>query len=171
MNKSEFKWQLKNGILKIKEEKDFSKLVILCIVTHKIIGDCFGPLVGTKLLRKIGNIDNVDIFGTIDSTIGFDNIYNYLNIIDEKNDCILVIDSAVSNYTHIGKVCIANRPIILGKGINKKGVEIGDISIRAIVGQDKKMPRNNFEILRNISLGFVMNLADIVSDGIAEIIV
>ena len=76
MNKSEFKWQLKNGILKIKEEKDFSKLVILCIGTDKIIGDCFGPLVGTKLLRKIGNIDNVDIFGTIDSTIGFDNIYN-----------------------------------------------------------------------------------------------
>lgn len=60
--------------------------------------------------------------------------------------------------------------MLLGKGLNKSKIEVGDISIKAVVGKNYKLPNYNFSHLQNISLNVVITLADIVSDAIAEVI-
>ena len=55
------------------------------------------------------------------------------------------------------------------EGIGKQKIAIGDISIKAVVAKDCKMPMHNFQMLQNISLQFVMEMADIVADGIFEV--
>ena len=57
-----------------------------------------------------------------------------------------------------------------GAGLNKKCIHIGDMSIKGIVAQNFGNPQQNLRILQNTPLGLVMNLADIVSNGIYNVI-
>lgn len=60
--------------------------------------------------------------------------------------------------------------MILGKGLNKKKIEIGDISIKAIVAENYKKTRKNFLELSNVPLNEVIKVSDIISNGIYETI-
>ena len=56
------------------------------------------------------------------------------------------------------------------KSLDKNKIEVGDISIKAVVAKNHKMPNYNFKVLQNISLNVVMTLADIVAEGITKTI-
>lgn len=156
------------------ERKKYFEVVFLCIGTDRVIGDCLGPLVGTMLEEKLEkyNIFNLSIYGTLQKNICYTNIQEILEILQKKhqNACIVVIDAALSNKENIGKVFIKREKMILGKSLNKTKVEIGDISIKAVVGKDYKLSRYNFSSLQNISLSRVMRLASLIADGIYEVI-
>ena len=49
---------------KLKKEKFFDEITFLCVGTDRIIGDCFGPLVGSKLKKMLEeyNISNINIY-------------------------------------------------------------------------------------------------------------
>jgi len=157
-----------------KREKNYSELVFLCIGTDRITGDCFGPLVGSRLIENLKeyNIFNINIYGNLENPINHENINQKINQINKKhqNACIIVIDAALSKKENIGNIYVTNEKTILGKVLNKNKFEIGDISIKAVVGRDLKMPKYNFIVLQNISLYKVMKLADTVSNGICEVI-
>lgn len=161
-------------LLQDKNNKEYAELVFLCIGTDRMTGDAFGPLVGTKLQQLVEekNIFNINIYGTLNENICYTNVKEKINNINKihKNACIIVIDAALSNEENIGKIFIQNGKTSLGKGLYKSKMEIGDISIKAVVGKSYKLSKYNFSTLQNISLNRVINLSDIVSKGIIQVI-
>ncbi len=155
-----------------KKKNNYKQIALLCIGTDKMTGDCFGPLVGTKLMQLLEdyNIYNVNIYGSLEKNINYTNILEVLKKVkdENKNSCIVVIDAALSSKENIGKIIITNKNVSLGEGLKKDKVEIGNIGVKAVVGKDCKMPKYNFKILQNISLNVVMTLADVVANGIFE---
>lgn len=171
MQKNIFKRNLEINLRKVRRKKHFSKLLIICIGTDRMTGDCFGPLVGTNLNKEIKNA-RIEVIGNIKSTIGFQNVENYKEKLLQKDICVIAVDAALSSKENIGKICVCDKPIILGSGlINKPKKCIGDISIRAIVAQNRKHAKRNFEELSATPLSLVMELSDVVAEGIREIIV
>lgn len=151
------------------KEKCKSNIVFLCIGTDRITGDCFGPIVGDKL-----QYENkfCDVYGTLSAPVCASNLNDKINEIyfKHENPFIIAIDAALSKEEYVGKVFVKNDPLTLGKGIGKNIAQVGDISIKAIVGKKEKTKKKNMQILQNVSLNMVMNLADMVSSGIAEVL-
>ena len=166
--------KMKAILNKKKQQRDYFDIIFLCIGTDRIIGDCLGPIVGTKLKNKFEkqNIYNINIYGTLDENVSYSNIEDVLKTINDKYDdaYIISVDSALSNKENIGKVFIKEGKLSLGKSLNKKKIEIGDISISGVVGKNCKIPKYNFNILQNISLNEVLKLANVVYKGIIEAI-
>ena len=159
---------------KEKQQRGYFNIVFLCIGTDRIIGDCLGPIVGTKLKNELEkqNIFNINIYGTLNKNVSYSNIEDILKMINKKheNAYIISVDSALSNKENIGKVFIKEGKMELGKCLNKKKIEVGNISISGVVGKNYKIPKYNFNILQNISLNEVLKLANVVYKGIIEAI-
>ena len=156
------------------ERKKYFETVFLCIGTDRIIGDSLGPIVGTMLQEKLEkyNFFNITIYGTLQENICYTNIQDILKVINKnhKNACIIVVDAALSHEDNIGKIFVSKEKMILGKGLSKQKIEVGDISIKAVVGKNYKLSKYNFSSLQNISLNVVIRLAQLISDGIYETI-
>lgn len=172
--KEQFISNLQNVIYKEKCKNNYLDLVFLCIGTDRMTGDCFGPLVGTKIKNKLkdNNIFNINIYGSLENNISYTNIEKSLKIINKlhPNAYIIAIDSALSKKENIGKIFVQDGKLTLGMGLNKNKIKIGNANIKAVVGKDYKFSNYNFYALQNISLNSVIKLADIVSEGIVEVI-
>ena len=172
--KENFIQSFSNYLYEEKMKNQYSEIIFLCVGTDRIIGDCFGPLVGSKLKAKLEqyNIFNIFIYGTLKENLCYTNIQDIVKLIEKehKNACIVVIDAALSKKERIGKIFVDRGKTILGNGLNKKRVEVGSISIKAVVGKDYKIPNYNFTSLQNISLNVVVTLSNIVAEGICEVI-
>lgn len=155
-----------------KINNNYSDLVFLCIGTDRMTGDCFGPLVGNRIKEAIGNNIKCTVYGDLENPLIYSGIDKSLKEINEKcdNPCIIAIDAALSNESNIGKILVRKGGLKFGVAINKGRREVGNISIEAIIGRNYKTTHKNMELLQNTSLNFVMNLVDIVSGGIVEII-
>lgn len=152
---------------------NYSDLVFLCIGTDRMTGDCFGPLVGNRIKEAIVNNNiNCTVYGDLENPLIYSDVDKSLKEISEKckNPCIIAIDAALSKESNIGKILVRKGGLRFGEAINKGRREVGNISIKAIIGRNYKRAHKNMELLQNTSLNFVMNLVDIVSEGILEII-
>ena len=155
-------------ICKTSYNKSYSAIVFLCIGTDRITGDCFGPLVGYKLKNIYQNKKIINIIGDLENTVQSNNIkQKYENIIETyKNPFIISVDSALSLEENIGKIIVEENGIEIGSGLNKKLIEIGNMSIKGIVAKNTYNTKCNFNILQNTHLSLIMNMADIVTSGI-----
>ena len=148
--------------------------IFICIGVDKITGDCFGPIVGTKLKEKLKNknIMNISVYGDLENNITLSNIEEYKRKLEKrhKDACMIVIDAALSKKENIENIYITNKPTVLGKGLCKEHMQIGDISIKAVVGKDYKIAKYNFQILQYISLDFILILAEQLTEEIIEYI-
>ena len=156
-----------------KKNTKYSNLIFLCIGTDRIIGDCFGPIVGGKLQKNIHQLKlPSNIYGTLDNPISALNLEETTNKIkiEYKDPYIIAIDAALSTEDNVGKIFICDNYLEAGKGIKEKGIRVGNISIRAIIGKKENTSRKNMDILQNTSLNMVIKLAEIVSNGIIEVI-
>ncbi len=167
--KEKFINDFNNAFYKIKS--NYQEIVFLCVGTDRITGDCLGPLVGSKLISLLSeqNFSNINIYGCLGENISYKNIDKILKKIDNKT-LIVVIDAALSKKENIGKIFVSNNKTVLGRSLEKNKVEIGDISIKSVVAKDYKMPGYNFKALQNISLSVVMSVANIIAEGIYEVI-
>lgn len=158
-------------INKVKKQKEYTELTFLCVGTDRITGDCFGPLVGSKLIEKLKqcNYSNVNVYGSLEQNLSYENINNIIKNINNKS-IIIVIDAALSKKENIGKIFVSNTKTVLGKSLEREKIKIGDISIKSVVAKDCKIPKYNFKTLQNISLNVVNTLANITSEGIFEVI-
>ena len=161
----------------IEQEKiknPYLEIVFLCVGTDRLIGDCFGPLVGSKLEKMFRqyNIFNISIYGTLDENICYTNIEKTLKKIKKlhKNPCIIVIDAALASEKNIGKIYVKTGNTEIANGIHKRTIKIGDISIKAVVGKNYKTSKHNFLSLQSASLNDIMELSNIVAKGIYDII-
>lgn len=166
--KSKYDYELSIKIKKyIKEQNNISNLVFLCIGTDRMTGDAFGPLVGSKIKEKLEKY-NINVYGTLDKNVCWTNIGETIEKIYSKysKPCIIAVDSALSKKENIGKIIVSKEKMHIGGGLNKKKIEVGDISIKAVVGSDLKIPEHNFYALQNVSLNEVMKMVNTVSNGI-----
>lgn len=157
-----------------KRKRGYLELVFLCIGTDRMTGDCFGPLVGSKLEEKLENynIFNINIYGTLKENVCYTNIKEILKKIEMEHPkaYLIVLDAALATEEKIGNIVVKKEKMILGRGLNKVKIEIGDISIKAVVGRNYKLPNYNFSHLQNISLNVVITMANIVAEAIVEVI-
>lgn len=157
-----------------KINNNYSDLVFLCIGTDRMTGDCFGPLVGNRIKEAIVNNNNINctVYGDLENPLIYSGVDKSLKEINEKykNPCIVAVDAALSKESNIGKILVRKGGLRFGVAINKGRRDVGNISIKAIIGKNYKTVNKNMQLLQNTSLSFVMNLVDIVSGGILEII-
>ena len=152
---NDFVCDFSNNLRQKIQDVEISKLVFLCIGTNRVIGDCFGPLVGYKLKNFFR---------------GNNNIYDIQEKLQKENSFVIAIDAALSSKNNIGKILVSKEKLAIGNSLNKKNICLGDISIKGIVAKDLKKPIHNFRILQNTSLGLVMDMADCVSQGISNVL-
>ena len=54
----------------------------------------------------------------------------------------------------------------LGSGVGKARLAVGNMSIKAVIAKNRGNVKQNLQTLCNTRLGTVLDLADLVSDGI-----
>lgn len=97
--------------------KQQHEIIVLCLGSSKIVGDCFAPTVGDFLLSK-----NLPfwIYGNSNSNVNARNIKQTLDLISliHKNNIILVVDSlATTNPSLIGDVILSDEYVGLNKQV------------------------------------------------------
>lgn len=137
-------------------------IILLCIGTDKITGDCLGPLVGSKLQKM--NFP-LPFYGTLENPLHASNLSEQLIQIKKKhlNPFILVIDAAVGSKKHVGLVSLSCNPLSPGRGVNRPLTPIGNISITGIVNETSSAIDL---LLPYTSLHLVNKLADYICNGI-----
>lgn len=127
---------------------------------------------GYKLRYLFKDIKEVEIYGHLDENISANNVNSVITYIQRKynNPFIIAIDSAISKKDNIGKIIVESNGMYFGKALNKKLNYVGDLSIKGVVSQNVNVPQYNFRLLQNTSLSLVMNMADVVSSGIYNVI-
>lgn len=146
-----------------KSNTDICNVVILCIGTDRATGDCLGPLVGNHLKN---NLPDISVFGTLECPVHALNLEGTLETIYERfdNPFIIAIDASLGVPEHIGYATICSKPLLPGKGVNKKLPAIGNLSITGIVNV-AGFP--NSILLQSTRLHTVMTLADCIGNAIS----
>lgn len=150
-----------------KNLKAKNNIVFLCVGSNRVVGDCFGPMVGTKI-KKLNQKKNITVIGNMEEPLCANNIKSKICKID-KNSYIVVIDSALSEHEAEG-IYVSSKKMDLGSGINKKILKIGDISIKGCVGKKKVIEKENICELYKVYKSKIEQLSNIVSRGILEIL-
>lgn len=172
-NKEKYKISEKNSIhafecylevlLKTKFDKG-QKLIILCIGTDYIVGDCLGPLIGYKLKLKHNQLT---IYGDLNNTIQSINLVETMAIIKRKysNPFIIAIDSVLCfDHSQIGTVSLSDSGILPGIAFDKSIPYVGNISITGTT--NSKIPFEEF--IRTTRMSLVMQLADFIEEGLSN---
>ena len=149
---------------------EISKLIFLCIGTDRVTGDSFGPLIGYKLKYLFNSEKNIEVLGSLDNIICRHNILKILEDIKNTYEVPFLIDAAISNKNNIGKIIVSKNSMNIGSSLNKRNIYVGDISIKGIVSRNLNNPKYNFKLLQNTSLNLIMNMADLVVQGICDVI-
>lgn len=142
--------------------KKYEDLVLLCIGTDKITGDCLGPLVGSKLKQR--NFP-YPLYGTLEKPLHAGNLTEQLPEISlaHPDSCTLAIDAAVGTPEHIGLVSLARQPLFPGKGVARPLCPVGNISITGIINEASA---SSEILLPYTSLYLVDKLAEYICEGI-----
>ena len=144
--------------------KKYEDLVLLCIGTDKITGDCLGPLVGHKLSSLLKSSD-ISIYGTLNNPVHAKNLNTTIKKIRAtiRNPYIIALDSSLGTNSHVGCVTLGKGSLSPGIGTGKRLPQVGDIYITGIVNESGI---NNIATLQTTHLNTVMRLADFISSGL-----
>ncbi len=169
LDNKDFVENLGSRLYRYSIKNNFSNIIFVCIGTNKIVGDSFGPLVGENLKNRIQN-KHIQVYGTLENTVNYLNIFKVKNIITTKYNkpCIITIDSALSKTETVGKSFINWGGIELGKAINNGIYFESNINIKTVIGKERKGNLNNISELKKINENLIYNLANCVSLGIIE---
>lgn len=101
---------------------------VLCLGTPEIAGDAFGPIVGSKLVRR--GID-VNVIGTLRDPVVNDNYEERLKEVREGST-LIVVDATLGKP---GLVSVTTGPLKPGAGVHLHKDEIGDYAVRCPTGK------------------------------------
>ncbi len=143
-------------------DENYSDIIIVCIGTDRATGDCLGPLIGYKV--KDMKYNNVHVYGTLDEPVHAKNLCEYLELFNKfDNPFIIAIDACLGRLERIGFVNIKEGPLSPGSGVNKNLPAIGHVNITGIVNVGGFM---EIMILQNTRLSVVMNMANLIANGL-----
>lgn len=144
-----------------KLENKHTHIVVLCIGTDRVTGDSLGPFVGDRL-EQYGR----EVYGTIHRPVHAKNLTAVLEGIRRVgNPFIIAVDAALGS--HIGHITVADSGIRPGTALNKELPVAGNIGITGIVNCDS---RSGIKILQNTRLSRVIDMSEIIAQGLAEAI-
>lgn len=160
--------EFKNAFYKVIKDyysKNNDALVVLNIGTDKCIGDSLGPLIGYKL--KEINLSDVYIYGNLEEPVMATNLKEKIKEIYDRftNPFVIAIDAALGE--NVGNIIIKPGGIKPGAGVDKNLPTVGDISITGIVNICCLNKSISLFVTR---LSIVMNMADIISDGLKTVL-
>jgi len=143
-------------------ENSYRDVIIVCIGTDKCIGDCLGPLVGT-LLENTGF--PFPVYGTLKNPIHAVNLREKVTKIRKEHPLAftIAIDACLGEPGNVGSIQVRQGPIYPGKGVGKSLPSVGDISVIGII--DCIRSDSNIA-LHNIRLSFVMEIAEVMANGL-----
>lgn len=148
---------------------NYSDVIFLCIGTNKVVGDSFGPIIGEILKNNIKH-PKINIIGNLKYNVNANNIIKITQKINKKyyKPYIVSIDSALGDKFLVGKIYVLKNKLDVGKALKKDLCKIGDVSIKGIVGINKKDSKENFKILQNVNKDFIYELSQKTSKFIIE---
>lgn len=136
------------------------KFIVLCIGTDLCIGDCLGPLIGSKLLEY--NLP-VPVIGTLKNPVHAVNFHDKLSTIRNSYQeyKILAIDAALSaSLKRVGLISLERGCLHPGIGAGNVLPPIGDLNITGIVNTKYINP------LSDIRLSLVVDMANVITDAV-----
>lgn len=150
----------------------FSDIVILCIGSNKIIGDCIGPMVGQKLKSTLKKEKNIIIYGNMEETLNFKNAKQVIeNILETyEKPFVITIDSALGTKEMIKRIVINTGWIKIGNSLGRSICYYSHMNIKGIVGQNKNKVEENIKTLKEVNPILVMELSEKIANTLNEMI-
>lgn len=148
------------NILESKVKKEKRKLNIICIGTNKVLGDSLGPMIGSYLKE----FSRLYVYGDMKNTICRKEEINKIR--QNKENCTIVVDSALSNVANFGDIFITSPKQTQNVGLYVKKEFECDIMIKCIVSKYTDSEVKNFQNLENVNFDKLKELAYMVSKGI-----
>jgi putative sporulation protein YyaC len=137
-------------------EEVLENILFLCIGDSNIVGDSLGPLIGSFLEENKYKYKNIKVAGTIENPIRYKDIDK---IKRERNQHIIVIDSALGNEKNVGKLLINDSYLNAGTSINLGKKIDGDIIIKGIVGKNHNNEKLNYIELKRVKYETINEIA------------
>ena len=150
-----------------KRMKNDQQLIVLCIGSDYIVGDCLGPLVGHKLNSKHYRLT---VYGDFDSTVHSANLLEIVQDINKKyvNPFVIAVDSALCfDNEQIGNVKLRDGGLVPGVAFQKKLPYVGDISITGITNSKSSFKK----FIQTTRMSLVMQLADFIEIGLLNTLI
>lgn len=137
--------------------------VFVCIGSDRVTGDSLGPLVGTKL--HCSDKFTLPVYGTLDFPIHALNLKDAMRSIKyfHPRNPIIAIDASLGTKRHQHYITVSSGSLCPGSGVDKKLMQVGDISITGIINTSGEFAQL---ILQTTRLSTVMSLADCIYEGI-----
>lgn len=151
-----------------KNLKNHQRIVIVCIGSDLMVGDCVGPLVGHKLVHS--HYGGITVYGKLGQLIGVHNLKETIQEINYKykNPLIIAVDSTlVPDPDNIGLVGLTEGGIIPGSGFYEETLEIGHISI---TGTTSAGNISKEKFAQSVSLNLVMQLSDFIANCLLNVL-
>lgn len=147
--------------------KTEKEIVLICIGTDKVIGDAYGPLLGTLLTD--GNFRGAKVYGTLEDPIHALNLENKLfEIMNEHPEAYIIgIDACLGDVKRVGEVSCSFDSINPGKGVGKDLPSVGQAKIVGITG--RYLDAHELFTSRNVRLGFIYNMAKSTAEMLFDI--
>lgn len=152
------------ALSKITEQK--SDICFVFVGTDSNIGDSLGPLVGSMLNIKNGNIFT---YGDLKNTITARDVPHICNFVANAhpNSFCIVVDAAVGDKNDIGLIKVRQEGLKPGLGVNKDLPLIGNAAIIGVISEKTQFS--------NVSLGLarlrdVHKMAETIANGIESFV-
>ena len=139
-------------------------VVILCIGTDRVTGDCLGPLVGQFLVRNLPR-EKAMVYGTLCRPVHAENLTDTLSHIHHRyqNAFIIAVDASLGMSSHIRHVTLEKGKLRPGLGVQHALPAVGDLHITGIVNASTA---DNHRVLATTRLSVVMEEASFIARGI-----
>ena len=143
----------------IRKEK-MEEYIFICIGTNRLIADSFGPRVGEKLKKKFKYFSKIEVLGTMEKPIHFNNAKETLKKLQPYHQKqMILIDSAIGKNEKIGNIYYNLGGIKIGKAFGKELYFPAHFNIKAIIGNKSYIP--------NWTIYEIDELAEIVANKIS----
>lgn len=137
--------------------------VFVCIGTDRVPGDSLGPLVGSRLFC-CGDFP-CPVYGTLEFPIHALNLTDAMHSIKclHPQNPIVAVDASLGTRRHQNHITVTAGGLLPGAGVNKRLMEVGDLSITGITGPSGSRAQLTLQSTR---LTPVLALADCIFRGI-----
>lgn len=147
--------------------RKWPEIVFLCIGSDRLTGDCLGPYVGHCLSKY--KMKGIYVYGSLTHPVHALNLSGADHLIRREHPeaLVIAIDAALGSKKHLGYVTIGMGALCPGAGVQKELPPVGDIHITGIVNIGGILEQLTLQTTR---LSTVISLADIITEGILDII-
>ena len=157
--------EIAQGLLRCisRHKPDWREIVLLCIGSDRITGDCLGPYVGHLLSDY--SITGLTIYGTLHHPVHALNLTQAIQMIQRRHPhaLLIAVDASLGTKKHLGYISIGNGALYPGAGVQKDLPAVGDIYITGIVNTSGFFEQMTLQTTR---LSQVIALGDLITQGI-----